>query len=100
MVEQLPLPVFWMIIAFLLAMTAIFVAAGLKARRNVAEIKATPTSNIGMATPGYVEFEGTTGSPDGLLLTAPLGSRPPFAALQPGRSSTCRWRSSRTSPAT
>lgn len=72
MIDQLPLPVFGGVIAFLLAATAMLVAAGLHARRQSAAIKATPTSNLGMATAGYREFEGFAEAVEGLLLTSPL----------------------------
>jgi hypothetical protein len=37
------------------------IVAGLRARQRAALIEATPTSNIGMATDGYCEFEGARG---------------------------------------
>jgi hypothetical protein len=75
-IDQLAPPVFWGIIGFLLAATAIMVIAGWHARRQSTLITATPTSNIGMATPGYCEFEGHAEAADGLLLASPLTNSP------------------------
>jgi hypothetical protein len=75
-IDHLPLPAFWMMVGFLVAVAAIFVVAGLHARRQVAAMRSMPTSNLGMATSGYVEIEGQAEPIDGRSLTAPLTDSP------------------------
>jgi hypothetical protein len=67
---------FLFIIGFLLVVAGIIIFAGLHARRRAALIKATPTSNIGMADDGYRELEGTAEAIEGQTVTAPLTSSP------------------------
>ncbi|MCC6698146.1 MAG: hypothetical protein IT365_21165 [Candidatus Hydrogenedentes bacterium] len=76
MIQSLPLFVFLVMLAFLIAMAGICVFAGLHARRRAALIKAMPTSQIGSAEDGYREFEGTIEAIDGQTLSAPLTLSP------------------------
>ncbi|MEZ5284760.1 MAG: hypothetical protein R2712_08130 [Vicinamibacterales bacterium] len=71
MVAALPLGIFITILAFLLAMAAVVVFAGLRARTQAAAIRATPTSPVGLTEDGYRAFEGRAEAVDGAL-TAPL----------------------------
>ena len=59
MVREMGLFPFLFINAFLLAMAGVIIVAAVQGRRRAALVKATPTTNIGMATDGYREFEGT-----------------------------------------
>lgn len=62
---------------FLLAVAGIFIAAAIHGRRRAALLKATPTSNIGMAQDGYCEFEGTVEAiAGGPPIIAPLTQTP------------------------
>lgn len=73
MIRQMPLFVFFLFFTlFPLAAAGIFTFAALRARRQAALMKATPTSNIGMAANGYCELEGRAEAIGGELLTAPL----------------------------
>jgi hypothetical protein len=76
MLKQLPLVVFLFFTALPLAAAGIFVFAALRARRQVSALKATPTSNIGMASDGYCQFEGRSEAIGGRPLTAPLTGSP------------------------
>jgi hypothetical protein len=69
---SLPLPVFVVIVLFLLGMGGIAAYAGIRARGRAALVMATPTSPIGMAADGYREFEGRVEAVPGEPLTAPL----------------------------
>jgi hypothetical protein len=73
---SLPLPVFVVIVLFLVGMCGIAAYAGLRARRRAALVMATPTSPIGMAADGYREFEGRVEAVPGEPLTAPLTQWP------------------------
>ena len=75
-IRSLPLILFAGFVIFPAAVTAIFVAAGLTARRRAALMQATPTSNIGMAQDGYREFEGRAEAVEGPALEAPLTRAP------------------------
>jgi E3 Ubiquitin ligase len=68
--------VFMFFTALPLAGAAICVFAGWRAWRQAAVIKSTPTSNIGMASDGYREFEGYAEAIGGELLTSPLTLSP------------------------
>jgi hypothetical protein len=76
MIRSASLMEFLMMVAIPVFMVGIAVFVGLRARRRAALIKATPTSNIGMATDGYREFEGMIEAIDGKLLTSPLTRSP------------------------
>jgi hypothetical protein len=52
------------------------IVEGLKARKRAALLKATPTSNIGMAREGYGEFEGRVEAIAGTSIKAPLTGAP------------------------
>ena len=75
-IRDLPLPVFVVMIAFGLAMAGVVIAAGLHAQRRAKLISDTPTSNIGMASDGYCEFEGVVEAIGGQTVTAPLTQSP------------------------
>lgn len=76
LIESLPVGVFVMMVGFLFAATGVIVFAGLHARRRARLMKTMPTSNIGMASDGYVEFEGRAEAIDGQTVTSPLTQRP------------------------
>lgn len=61
---------------FLLVFTGVLIFGALHARRRAAVVKATPTSNIGMAQDGYCEFEGTVEAIGGTPILAPLTQTP------------------------
>jgi E3 Ubiquitin ligase len=69
---SLPLPVFVVMVLFLLGMAGIAAYAGIHARRRAALVTATPTTPIGMAMDGYREFEGRVEAVPGQPLTASL----------------------------
>ena len=71
-VRGLPFGVFLFALAVPLAMAAVAFYAGMQARRRAALMKSMPTSNIGMAADGDVEFEGRIEAVDGATLIAPL----------------------------
>jgi len=73
-IRQMPLVVYLFFTALPVAAAAIFALAGLRARRYAAVVKATPTSNIGMAADGYCEFEGRAEAIGGQMIKAPLTS--------------------------
>jgi hypothetical protein len=76
MLRQMPLAVFLFFTAFPLAAAGIALFAGLRARRQAAVMKATATSNIGMAAGGYCKFEGHSEAIGGESLKAPLTHSP------------------------
>ena len=61
---------------FLLVFAGVLIFGALHARRRAAVVKATPTSNIGMAQDGYCEFEGTVEAIGGKPILAPLTQTP------------------------
>jgi hypothetical protein len=75
-VRELPLPVFGMMVLFLLGMSGISLFAGYKARRSAAIVEETKTSPIGFAQDGYREFEGRVEPVGDEMLTAPLTQSP------------------------
>ena len=75
-IRALPLILFLAIVFFPAVLTAVLLAAGLKARRRAALLTATPTSNIGMAQDGYVEFEGRIEAVGGRTIEAALTRAP------------------------
>jgi hypothetical protein len=75
-VRTMPLGLFVAGVGFLLVVAGIMIGAGIHGRRRAALIKGMPTSNIGMATPGYREFEGHAEAIAGQMLTAPLTDTP------------------------
>jgi hypothetical protein len=72
LIRGLPFGLFLFMLAVLLAMAAVAFYAGMQARRRAALMESMPTSNIGMAADGYVEFEGRIEAVDGATLIAPL----------------------------
>jgi E3 Ubiquitin ligase len=76
MLRQMPLAVFLFFTALPLAAAGIALFAGLRARRQAAVMKATPASNIGMASDGYGKFEGNSEAIGGEPLQAPLTRSP------------------------
>jgi hypothetical protein len=52
------------------------IVEGLKARKRAALLKATPTTNLGMAREGYGEFEGRVEAIAGTSIEAPLTGAP------------------------
>ena len=70
------LTTFLFVTGFLLVVAGVAIYGALHARRRAALIKATPTSNIGMAQDGYGEFEGTVEAIDGPPIVAPLTHTP------------------------
>ena len=75
-VRQLPFAVFFLLTALPVAAAGICVYAAMRARRQVAAIKATPTANIGMASDGYCKLEGRGEAINGHLLSSPLTQSP------------------------
>jgi hypothetical protein len=71
-VQSLPTTAFLVIVAFLGAMGAVALVAGLQARRRASLIEATETSAIGSAADGYCEIEGTIEAVNGRTLRTPL----------------------------
>ncbi|MEO8676683.1 MAG: hypothetical protein ABI569_13980, partial [Casimicrobiaceae bacterium] len=63
---------FLVMVVIPVAIAALLVYAGLRARRRTALIKSTPKSNIGMADDGYRAFEGTIEAIAGSSVTSPL----------------------------
>ena len=76
MIRSAPLTVFLVMVAVFVAMAGIAVYAGLRARKQAAQVEGTPTSNIGMADDGFRQFAGTTEATDGKPVTAPLTKSP------------------------
>jgi hypothetical protein len=72
LIRDLPLGVFSFVTALPLVASIALIVTGLRARQRAALIKATPTSNIGMATEGYCEFKGRVEAIDGRTINAPL----------------------------
>ncbi len=71
-IQSLPTTTFLVIVAFLGAMGAVALVAGLQARRRASLIEATETSAIGSAADGYCEIEGTIEAVNGRTLRTPL----------------------------
>jgi hypothetical protein len=71
-IRSLPIGVFLAMVGFLLIAAGIMVFAALHARRRAALVKATPTTNIGMATDGYREFEGRAEAIGDTPIVSPL----------------------------
>ncbi len=71
-IQDLPLTPFVVIVAVFLGMTALLVFAALRSRKIAGFIKATPPSNAGFATDGYVALNGNAQPVDGKTLSAPL----------------------------
>ena len=76
MLRQMPLGVFLFFTALPLLAGGAVLLAIFRARRQVALLQATPTSNIGMASDGYRKFEGRAEPVGGQLLAAPLTGTP------------------------
>lgn len=76
MIQSLPAGVVAVAVLFALAMSAVLVFAGVRARRQARLVTASPAEPIGMATAGYRRFEGTTVALNGHPLTAPLTDSP------------------------
>ncbi|HRI88945.1 MAG TPA: hypothetical protein PK869_11795 [Candidatus Hydrogenedentes bacterium] len=76
MIASLPLLVFLVMVAFLIAMSGIMVYAGVYARKRGALVQRMPTSKIAWAEDGYCEIEGEIEAIDGRALTAPLTLAP------------------------
>jgi hypothetical protein len=76
MIRSASLLEFLAMIVVPLAIGALLVYAGLRARRRATLIKSTPRSNIGIADDGYRELEGTIEAIDGMPLTSPLTRSP------------------------
>src|SRR5262245_30111812 len=76
MVREMGLFPFLFINVFLLAMAGVIIVAAVQGRRRAALVKSMPTTNIGMATDGYREFEGTIQAVPGAQLLAPLTMSP------------------------
>jgi hypothetical protein len=72
LIRSMDTTAFLFVNAFLLAIASVAIYASLHARRRAALVKATPTSNIGMAQDGYCEFEGTVEAIDGPPVISPL----------------------------
>lgn len=68
----MPLFFFLFFTGIFATMTGVAIFVALRTRRRARLMAATPTSNIGFATDGYVEFEGQTQAVNGLTLQAPL----------------------------
>ncbi len=76
MIAQMPFLFFAFMLLIFLGMTAAAVFAGVRALRSAAVVKATPTTAIAHARPGYVEFEGTIEAVPGSAVKAPLTGWP------------------------
>jgi hypothetical protein len=72
LLRQMPLAVFLFFTALPLLAAGGVLMAIFRARRQATLLGATPTSNIGMATDGYREFEGRAEAAGGRQLAAPL----------------------------
>jgi hypothetical protein len=75
MVRSAPLVAFLVVAGPLFVIGVVGIVVGLRARRRVALITATPTTPIGIATDGYREFEGRA-EPAGGAILAPLTDSP------------------------
>lgn len=71
-IRSLPLVMFFLMVAFALAMAAVAVFAGLHARRRAALVQSTPAAYVATASPGYAQFEGRVEAIDRQTLVAPL----------------------------
>jgi hypothetical protein len=71
-IRNLPTVVFFVMLAFPLAMTGVLVFVALRARERVRLMAATPTSHVGMARAGRCELSGRAEAIDGVTLRAPL----------------------------
>lgn len=76
MMQQTPLGVFLVMVAFPLAMAGVLGFAALRARRTAAAVAAARPEPIGMATDGYRRFEARVEPIDGEALKAPLTGAP------------------------
>jgi len=76
MVRSASLAEFLVMLVIPLAIAALLVYAGLRARRRASLIKSTPRANIGMADDGYRAFEGTIEAIAGSPVTSPLTKSP------------------------
>lgn len=75
-IRNMPAGMFYLILAFAIGAAIALVVIGRQARRRAALVQAMPTTNIGMAVDGYVEFEGRTEAVDGPPLVTPLTGQP------------------------
>jgi hypothetical protein len=71
-IRGLPTAVFFIMLAFPLAMTALLVFVAIRTRSRVRMMAATPTSHVGMARAGRCELSGRAEAIDGITLRAPL----------------------------
>lgn len=72
LIQSLPTPVFFVMLALGAGMASIMLFAGVQARSRASLVKATPTSTIAQAEDGYRQVEGTIEAVEGKPLKAPL----------------------------
>lgn len=72
MMQQMPLGIFVVMVAFPLAMTGLLAFAAVRARRSAAAVESAKPEPIGMATDGYRRFEGKAEAIGSEALRAPL----------------------------
>lgn len=72
MMQNTPLGVFLVMLAFPLAMAGLLVYAAVRARRTAAAVESATPEPIGMASDGYRRFEGRAEAINGETLRAPL----------------------------
>ena len=75
-IRNMPAGMFYLILAFAIGAAIALIVVGRQARRRAALVQAMPTTNIGMAVDGYVEFEGRTEAVEGPPLLTPLTRQP------------------------
>lgn len=76
MMQQTPIGVFLMMLAFPLAMAGVLAFAAHRARRTAAVVASAKPEPIGMASDGYRRFEGKADTVAGEALRAPLTGMP------------------------
>lgn len=76
MIRSLPLIRFLFFTGIFVAMTVLAIVIARRTRARAQVMAATPTSNVGFATDGYVEFEGQAQAVNGRAIPAPLTGAP------------------------